>query len=355
MTRAATTTLTTMIALALGILWSGCGDGHTETRSMNQIYEEEGVPVRVDTVTPVAFAVSNEYNAVLTGVEESSAHAALADRVDQVNVKVGDRVTKDSVILTFPTDNPAARFFQAKVAFENARSTFDRMSGYYESGGLSQQDYDNARASYRVAEADWNAVQQTVLVRAPISGVVTKINVMPSDNVDKEDELFTISRTDRMKARLWVPEKEISNYEVGQRAAAQWNDLTLSGRVVQVDRAINAAHQAFGVTAEFDNPQGLQLCGMIARIKVVSYAQNDAVVIDRKNVAHDDGGSYVYLARDNRAEKRYVTLGPSNGLDVEVQSGLTSGDTLITDGQLNLFDGTLIRVVGAMAEAPDAE
>ena len=355
MRQVTTMTVTTMIALAVGTLWSGCGNGRTESRSMEQIYAEDGVPVRVETVAPASFAVSNEYNAELTGVEESSAFALVSDRVDEVNVKVGDRVAKDSVILTFPTDNPSARFFQAKVAFENAKSTFDRMTGYYESGGLSQQDYDNARASYRVAEADWNAAQQTVLVRAPIAGVVTKVNVRPSDNVDKEDELFTISQTGRMKARLWVPEKEISAYAVGQQATAQWSNITLSGHVVQVDRAINLAHQAFGVTVEFDNPKELQLCGVIARVKVVSYARPDAVVIERKNVSHDDAGSYVYLAHGDRAEKRYVTLGPSSELDIQVQSGLAAGDTLVTDGQLNLSDGTLIRVIGTMAEAPAAE
>ena len=67
------------------------------------------------------------------------------------------------------------------------------MQQYFEAGGLSQQDFDNAEAAFRVAETDWDAVRQSVKVKAPIAGVLTRLNVRESDNVEEEDELFTVS------------------------------------------------------------------------------------------------------------------------------------------------------------------
>ncbi|MCK4573347.1 MAG: hypothetical protein KAU36_03205 [candidate division Zixibacteria bacterium] len=118
---------------------SGCTRSNSESKNIEQIYAEEGVPVRTITVTTASFETGYKYNARLNGIRESSAYAAVSDKVDAIHVEVGDYVEKDSVLVTFPTDNPSAQYYQAKTTFENARATFDRMSNYYESGGLSAQ------------------------------------------------------------------------------------------------------------------------------------------------------------------------------------------------------------------------
>lgn len=334
------------VAFSLLTIFSlGCDRARTETRSMEQIYAEEGVPVRVETLTPQRFVREIEFTAVLTGIEESSAHAAIADRVDKIYARVGDYVQKDSVILTFPTDNPSANYYQAKVQYENARATFNRMKEYFETGGLSRQDFDNAEAAFRVAEANWDAVRQSVLVRAPISGVLTRLNVRESDNVEKEDELFAVSRTDKLKATVWVPDYEIHALAVGMPASATWQGTVLSGTVVQVDRSVNRRRQAFGVIVEFDNADAQMQSGITATISIATYVRDSALVTKRKNILSDRDGSYVFLDDNNLAAKRYVTLGESYSLDVELVAGVSAGERLVTEGQLHLHDGTRLKVL----------
>lgn len=258
---------------------------------------------------------------------------------------MGDYVEKDSIVLSFPTDNPNARYFQAKVAYENGEATFKPTKDYYDSGGLFKQGFDNAKTSYEVARADWESVRQSVKVEAPISGVLTRMNYLESENVKKDDELFTITQIDRLKARLWVADTEITDFRKGQKATARWNGTTLEGRVVQVDLSMNAEHQAFGVVVEFDN-SGLKVrSGVTAKIEVATYHNNDAVVVARKNVANDGSADYVFVANGGTAQKRVVQLGRKNGLEVEVTRGLQAGDVLITEGQLHLEDGTKIKII----------
>ena len=312
---------------------------------MEQIYADQGVPVRVETIKPGAFSSNLEYNAVLTGTRETSANASFDDNIDRIYYKVGDYIQKDSIVLSFPTNNPNARYFQAKVAYENAEATFKRMKDYYDSGGLSKQGFDNAKTSYEVAKADWKSVRQSVKVKAPIGGVLTRINYLESENVRKDDELFAITQINRLKARLWVADTEIIGFKKGQKATAHWNGTTLEGQVVQVDLSMNAEHQAFGVVAEFDN-SGLKVrSGVTAKIGVATYLKDDAVVVARKNVANDGSSDYVFVANDGTAHKRAVQLGRKNGLDVEVTRGLQAGDVLITEGQLHLEDGTKIKII----------
>lgn len=325
-------------------IFAGC-DGNQEAKNMEQIYAEEGVPVRVETVQPVPFSSKLAYNAVLSGTRESSAYAAVADNIDRINYKVGDYVEKDAVVLTFPTDNPSARYFQAKVAYENSLATYERMKNYYDVGGLSKQDFDNARAAYEVAEADWNATRQSVLVKAPISGILTRINVRESENVEKDDELFAVAQIDRLKARIWVSDKEIGNFEKGQMATTRWGGITLKGRVVQVDLSMNRERQAFAVVTEFDNPDHIVKSGVTARVDVATYQNPDGIIVERKNITNDGRNNFVYVVENGVARKRIVELGRSDGLAVEITGGLNEGDTLIIEGQLHLDDGKKIRII----------
>ena len=336
----------TLALVAVVIMAVGCSDGNTQTKSMEQIYAEEGVPVRLQTVEPQRFVSDADFTAVLTGIEESSAYARVADRVVRITAHVGDFVAKDSVIVILPSDNPSAQYHQAKIQYENAAATFSRMQQYYKAGGLSQQEFDNADAAFRVAAANWDAVRQSVQVRAPISGVISRLNVRESDNVQKDDELLTVSRTDRLKATVWVPDADIQSLAVGLPARALWNGTELTGRVVQVDRSVNRQHQAFGVVVELDNPGKKFRSGVTATISIDVYHNDSALVTERKNVMNDHAGDYVFVAHEDRAEKRYVTLGQSSLLDVEIVDGLKPGDRLVTEGQLNLEDGTLLKVVG---------
>ena len=227
-----------MLVFTLVLGFTACSREKTEAKSMEQIYKEEGVPVRTVIVTPGPFETRLSFNSVLTGIKESTAYSAMGDKVEKIYVNVGDYVKKDQVLLTFPTDSPSAKYRQAKIAFENAKTAFQRIENLYQSGGISLQDRDNAKARYDVAKADWDTVRQMVKVKAPISGYVTKVHVSETDNVDKEMALVTISQTHRMKAAIWVSEDEIAEVKKDMPAAAAWKDNTIEGKVVQADMAM---------------------------------------------------------------------------------------------------------------------
>ena len=340
-------TLVLIIGFALLAGFSGCTREKREAKSMEQIYQEEGVPVKTLTVTTKEFKTTLSFNSVLTGIQESTAYAAMGDKVEKIFVKVGDHVQKDAVLVTFPTDSPSARYYQAKVAYENARTAFQRIDNLYKSGGISLQDRDNAKANYDVSKADWDTVRQMVKVKAPISGYVTKVHVSETDNVDKEMPLVTISRTDRMKAAIWVSEEEIFDVKKEMPAVAVWKGNTIEGKVTEVDLAMNAMRKAFRAVVEFDNPDNLLKAGTTVDINITTSTKSDAVVTELKNVLKEKGEHVVYVVKNGKAGKRVVTLGKQQGLDVEISSGLKPGDELVVEGQMLLDDGGKVKIVNS--------
>jgi RND family efflux transporter MFP subunit len=335
----------TILGLIVVLGFSSCTKEKKEAKSMEQIYREEGVPVRTKTVSLTEFNTVLSFNSVLTGIKESTAYASMGDKVEKILVKVGDFVKKDQVLVTFPTDSPSAKYFQAKVAFENARTAFERIDNLYKSGGISLQDRDNARARFEVAKADWDTVRQMVKVKAPISGYVTKIHVAETDNVDKEMPLVTISNTERMKTSIWVSEDEIFDIEKDMSATAAWKGNQIRGNVVQVDTAMNVMKKAFRALVEFHNPDNLLKAGTTAAINITTSSKPNAVVVERKNIFEEQEEYFVYIVKDGKAEKRKVVPGKQQVLDVEILEGLNPGDELVVEGQMLLENGSKVRVV----------
>ena len=336
---------TIVLGLVLVLGFTACTKEKQEAKSMEQIYQEEGVPVRTIIVTPQEFKAELSFNSVLTGIKESTAYASMGDKVEKILVNVGDYVKKDQVLVTFPTDSPSASYYQAKVAYENAKTAFDRIDNLYKKGGISLQDRDNANARFEVAKADWDTVRQMVKVKAPIDGYVTKIHVSETDNVDKELPLVTISNTKQMKAAIWVSEDEIASVKKDMPAAAAWKGNRIQGTVTQVDMAMNTMNKAFRAVVEFDNPENLLKAGTTVEILITISNKPNAIVTQRKNLSKEQDKYYVYIVNNGKAEKRYVSPGLQQGLDIEILEGLNPGDQLVTEGQLLLDNGSKVKVI----------
>ncbi|WP_456441451.1 efflux RND transporter periplasmic adaptor subunit [Caldithrix abyssi] len=335
-----------LLLFSYALVINGCSKEKDEAKNLEQIYAEKGIPVKVQTVQPAPFQKVSYYNAILRGFRESSVFAALGDRIDKIYVKVGDYVQKNQVLLSFPTDNPTAQYYQAKVAFENARRTIERMKELLKSGGISQQDFDNAQTQFEVARANWDAVRQAVKVKAPISGYVTKINVRETDNVDVKAELVTITQTDRMKAEIWIAESEINEIHDGLPAVARWNGFEIKGKVIQVNMAMDLKQRAFKAILEFDNPDNTVKSGVTAEIEIVTIDREKAIVVDQTSLLKEGGQRYVFVNNNGKAEKRPVKIGSQNGAKVLLLEGLKPGDQLIIEGQFLLKDGSKINIIG---------
>jgi len=330
--------------LALTLCMAGCDKSSFEAKSTVQLHKENGVPVRIQKINPEIMEFSFPYNSVLTGSKESVASSMVSDRVDGVHHQVGDFVKKDAIVISFPDDNPSAQYHQAKVAYEHAKTTLDRMQNLYNTGGISRQSLDDVVTQCEVSKANFDAVRQAINVKAPISGTITQINVRPTDNVDPGDRLFTISNTKKLKTRLWITESSIKYVKKDALTTASWGNTTLTGKVTQVDMSLNTDKQAFGVIIEFEN-DGSVPSGVNADVVIHYRDESPSIFIDRKNLIKEMDRYYVYVAENNKAKKKEVTTGRNHDVYVEIVDGLALGDKLLTESLMLLEDDTLIRIV----------
>jgi len=303
------------------------------------------VPVQVRSVQPTSFHTYMSFTAGVSGAAESVGSAMIGDKVAEILYEVGDYVEADVDVVLFPTDNPALNYEQARVGFESARTAFERVQRLYEDEGVSRQAYDDARTQFEVARANWQSVQKMARVRAPIAGYITRINVSESDNVSPGDPLFTVSDFDRLKATVWLTDRQVSEVTAGLPARAIWQDVVVPGRVVQVDMAMDQARKAFAAKLRFDNPDRAIRSGVTATVEIETYRNDAAIILNQRDLLESGADRSVLIARDGVAHRVPVTVGRRQGLLLEIESGLEIGAEVITSGHDLVSHGRTVRVV----------
>lgn len=324
---------------------TSCGDDKPDAKSMDEIRKEEGIPVQVEEVKYQPFNKYLTFFSKLTGIKEATKGSIVGGKIEKINASVGDYVREKQIIVEFDTYNPGVQYEQAKSAYENLKKNYERVKALLEAGETSQANYDAIETQYIVAKRNYESVRQMLFIEAPFDGILVDMKVNVGDNVKGDVPLFTVSQTNKMRSKIWVSEKEISQFKKGMNAITEYNGQQFIGKVVEISLAMDPAKQAFFVEVEFDNPKGIIKSGVTNEIRILTYEKPNAVIIQRSLVNNDEKGSYVFVVENNKAVKRYITNGNESGLLYEVSNGLQVGDMLVVKGASQLEDGSKVKVI----------
>ena len=122
----------------------------------------------------------------------------------------------------------------------------------------------------------------------------------------------------------------------------------MTGRVSLVSRSSDTQNRSVEVWAKFGNPRGLLLSGGAVEMVVSSDVQNDALVIPASAVtleaSNADEGTVMLVGADSVAHETKVKIGIKQGDNIQIIEGLKEGDTVVTEGNFSLPDGTKVEI-----------
>jgi RND family efflux transporter MFP subunit len=324
---------------------------HPAAVSMEQLYVENGQPVSTRKLELEDFSVYLKYPTVIYASSESTAYAGMNDVVRIISAQVGDTVRQDEVIISFSPDNQALR--QAALAYENAGRAFARAEVLFKNNDISRQDFDGSRMQYEIAGAAFKAANDTVYVKAPITGTITQINVRTTENVRPGTPLFTVTNQNGFEARFYVGINEIDRIATGARVYIDEPAQKIEGRVTQVSLIMDSQKQAFPVTAFFDGENHRIASGMGVDIAVETYHNEKAIVLSRRELLQTAGDYTAFVTDGETPRQVIVQVGQERGLNFEITGGLAEGDLLICDGLDRLSTDTKLNATPLLALAGD--
>jgi RND family efflux transporter MFP subunit len=274
--------------------------------------------------------------------------------VKNVYIKAGQYVKKGQLLLKLDDSVLRQGIEALRTQLKFAQNIYDKNKALWDQGiGTEVQllgaknNVDGLLSQIAIQEEQL----KTYNVYADQSGIADVVNIRAGEmftGISALGAQIQIVNNTALNVSVDVPENYLSKVKVGSRVVVDVPSLgkTFNSTVKKLSQSINLGSRGF--TAECAVPSGLSLKpNMGASIKILNHANTKAIVVPVNIIQSDEKSKYVYIMQDGNGgrkitKKRNITVGEIYGDDIEVLSGLTSGDRLIIQGYQNLYEGQVI-------------
>jgi RND family efflux transporter MFP subunit len=330
------------------VLLQACGNKPEENAGKDKTNYIDTISVEAAKVEVKELKVSKTFSGTLEGEDQANIYSKIPERITEIKIKVGDYVKSGSILFVLDKGGASSQFFQAQAVYLNSQKDLERMKALFSEGAVSRQALDGAQTGYDVAKANFDAAKSTVELTTPISGIVTSLNVSVGEMANPGFVLATIANTGRMKALFNAGENDVANIFVGQPAeiySELMPELKQSGKIIQLSRSADIQSRTFEMKALFSNTKEKWFKpGMFCRVNVDLKTKKNAMTIPLAALVTSNNSSGVYIINNDKVSFKEVTIGIADKNTVEILSGLSAGDNIVTLGMNNLKDGTIVRV-----------
>lgn len=200
-------------------------------------------------------------------------------------------------------------------------------------------------------------------IYAPISGKTGPLLINAGNNVQANNSnLVNIRRLSPIAVSFTVPEKQLSDFQAAQRRGQVPVTARLSGdrpysqtgRLIFIDNTVNKANGTIQLKASFDNPGGQLWPGQFVDVSAETGRQNRVLTIPAVAVQKGPDGDYVFVIEANKARMQPVSVARISDGKAVITQGLKAGQTVVTEGQLNLTPGSAVDIGGKGARRKNA-
>ena len=260
---------------------------------------QSGVPVAVSLVERKDIHQTLILTGDVRGLNEAKVYPKVPGRLLRKIKDTGDLVKKDEVVAMVDRNEPALQFAAAEVT-------------------------------------------------SALDGVITRYFVDLGAAVTPSTPVCEVADISPVKVVVMVAEKDLPKIKVGQTARFFIDAFpkdSFTGRVTRISEALTLGSRAAEVEIQSQNPQEKLKPGMFAKVEIIVAVHGNSIVVPREAVAQIGGSYYSFVIQNGISQRRDLQIGVIKEKELEVLSGLSAGDTLVTLGWHNLTEGTKVEVV----------
>ncbi|MCH2171348.1 efflux RND transporter periplasmic adaptor subunit [Myxococcota bacterium] len=313
-------------------------------------------------VTPVGVAnFSDQIEAIgTTRAQESVVITAdVVERVQRVTFEDGELVDQGQVLAELTSKEESAQLAEAWANYSEALRQHQRAADLHARGSESRSRLDERVAARDTAHARLEELQARLsdhLIRAPFRGVLGLRAVSPGALLKPGDVITTLDDIDTIKLDFTVPESFLPVVVPGLTVEAQsiaYPNRKFHGVVRAVDSRIDPITRSLIIRAEIPNPDHALRPGMLLTVVLETHPRKSLAVPEQALVPRGEHQYVHTLDDDGAAHRLEVTIGSRRPGLVEIRSGLTGTEIVISEGADLLHPGSRAKVVRS-DPAPDA-
>lgn len=277
-----------------------------------------------------------------------------SDRVTALYFDDGDRVSRGTTLLSLAQREQRALVEAAEADLDQASRDLARIRPLAEQGAVSTAELEKAERDVSTSAAQLRALQSRqsdrVLI-APFDGVLGFRRVSVGSLIRPGDVVATLIDDSVMRLEFPVPSLFLRSVQPGLEIRARTDDLpgaVFAGTVDSIDNAIDPVTRSFRVRARIENPDGILKSGMFMSVDLYAEPRR-SLAVDEAALQPRGPDTFVWIADGSGpsgwvARRVRIETGLRHGGHVEVLSGLTEGQLVITEGAQRVREGGVIRI-----------
>ncbi len=298
----------------------------------------------------------------LVPVQGATLSVEEAGKVQSIHFESGQSVEEGDLLVSLNVSAEEADLAKAKSTLELAKQNAERQRALRKRNANAQADLDNAEESLRNASAEVeriNAIIAKKQVIAPFSGKAGIRLVNKGQTISAGTPVVELNAYSPLYVNFTVPQRSIKNFSTGDKvhlALDAFPDKTFEAELTAVDSRVSAETRTISLQATVENSEELLRPGMFVDVDLVSDESDEVISIPASSINYAPYGSTVYVIAkseqgtdEQKAAGRAVTsqvvkTGRKKGDRVEIVSGISAGDEVVSSGTFKLRPGVQVVV-----------
>jgi membrane fusion protein (multidrug efflux system) len=310
--------------------------------------EPDPVPIEVALVNARKISAYYYTTATLEPERKVDVLAKIAGEVSRIHVEEGAVVKEGTLLCELEDSEIKITLDEARINMEQQEREFARIESMHEESLISDKEYSDAKYQYELAKNRHAAAtvrHAYTKIKAPFGGVVTRRYIELGQNLNVASQVFQLVDPDPLLIRMYLPENEIAEIEVGQKVSVEPDSdpgNPFYGKIVRIAPEVDDRTGTVKVTAE---THASAIPGSFARVKIITDTRQAKLTIPRRGIVSDAGELYVFVAEGDTVRKSPIQLGYQDEDYAEVLHGVENGDSVVVVGVGGLRTGTKIKVL----------
>jgi RND family efflux transporter MFP subunit len=301
------------------------------------------VSVRLQTIEAKPHVAADEVVGTVRPKLRSVIEAKISGRIEKMLVVPGQEVKAGELLVQLDAREAKARLDQAIAVRQQAENDLKRYEVLRAKQVVTPADFEAAQSKAQIAvaaaaEAETNLAYATIT--APFDGVITRKLADVGDIAALGKALLEIEDPRVLQFEAAVPEAVIDHVRLGARFPVRLASNELEGTVSEIAPSADVTSRTYLVKLDLPHASGLR-AGQFGRVAVPVSETNvlraaAAAVVQRGQM------EFVFVVADHRAQLRIVKTGRRFGNEIELLSGVSAGEQVVTEHAASLVDGQLV-------------
>jgi RND family efflux transporter MFP subunit len=315
------------------------------TKNRVYIYDKEK-PIKVfaSIIKEKDISIHQNYSGLFLPEKEVKVNTEVPGKVLKIYVDEGQKVRKGQTLIKLDDSELKTQLSQIDAKLKNLEKDYNRYKILAENDAIPGVKFEKVKEGLKTAQAQKKSILikiQNTTIKAPFNGYITKKFVDLGTFAAPGMPLVALTDIEKLKFTINVPSSEINYFSSGKTypiTVDAYPDLKLNGKVVNLGEKGNMSNK-FPVQFQVKNTKDKKVkANMFGKINL-DIEQKNSLVIPEKAIVGSDLEPKVYLIKTKKAKLTPIVTGKRLNNLLIVNEGLKAGDTIVTAGFINLFDG----------------